>query len=151
LVPGAALHRGSRVLDVGSGAGFPGIPLALLRPDVDFVLAERRSKRRAFLQSVAASVAAHNVTVTATAEEARPYDVVLGRAVMPLRDWLSYATGLVGPGGQVGLFAQESAEDPTAVATALGLHTMERKNYALPDESRRRFWWFERLVPRETD
>jgi 16S rRNA (guanine527-N7)-methyltransferase len=138
------------VLDVGSGAGFPGIPLALARPDSRFRLAERRSKRRAFLQNVVASVGARNVTVIPEAEAGRSCDVVLGRAVLPAAKWLPYAARFASPGGLVGLFAQEQAGQSEALAKAAGLQLAGERTYVLSGEPSRRFSWFRRDVPRET-
>ncbi len=59
------LPQGARVLDLGSGAGWPGIPLAILRPDLALTLAERRKKRAAFLDLVRARLGLANVRVFA--------------------------------------------------------------------------------------
>jgi 16S rRNA (guanine527-N7)-methyltransferase len=150
LVALAAIPQGSRVLDVGSGGGFPGIPLALMRADSRFWLAERRQKRRAFLQNVVAATRLSNVWVVTAPESEQPYDVVLGRAVLPTAAWLSYAASRCRTQGLVGLFAQESAGDPVALASSLGLEPAGDRRYELPGEAQRHFWWFVNTVPRET-
>jgi 16S rRNA (guanine527-N7)-methyltransferase len=150
LVPEPVLQPASRVLDLGSGAGFPGIPLALARPDSRFWLAERRAKRRAFLQNVLATIGMTNAVVIASPGMEERFDVVLGRAVLPAPEWLSYAASLVRPGGIVGLFAQQEAVDPAAAAEAAGLQAVGERSYALPGEGPRRFSWFRREVSRET-
>jgi 16S rRNA (guanine527-N7)-methyltransferase len=57
------LERGARVVDIGSGAGFPGVPLAVCRPDLNMVLLEPRRKRAQFLRHVARSLPLENVLV----------------------------------------------------------------------------------------
>lgn len=76
------------VLDAGSGAGFPGIPLAIILPDQEFLLAEATQKKARFLQSVVEELELPNVEVCARrAEEVaavqRP-DLITARAVAPL-------------------------------------------------------------------
>ena len=63
LVMAEYLLRAGRVLDVGSGGGFPGIPLAIVRQDLDWVLLEPRKKRVSFLQMVKARLQLSNVEV----------------------------------------------------------------------------------------
>jgi 16S rRNA (guanine527-N7)-methyltransferase len=76
---------GSRIADVGSGAGFPGIPLAICEPTRNFTLIESRAKRANFLRHVVATLALRNVVVAQTRAEdltqQLPFDTVLARAV----------------------------------------------------------------------
>ncbi len=88
LVPLMAdLAEGSAVLDVGSGGGVPGIPMAIARPDLAFTLVEATQKKAAFLTAVSAALGLTNVTVLAErAEVLGPtmrarFDVVTARAV----------------------------------------------------------------------
>ena len=60
---GEAIPPGRHVLDVGSGAGLPGLPLAICRPDLQLTLAEARGKRAAFLDLATASLGLENVSV----------------------------------------------------------------------------------------
>ncbi|HGY10030.1 MAG TPA: 16S rRNA (guanine(527)-N(7))-methyltransferase RsmG [Oceanithermus profundus] len=60
---GEVLPEGAHVLDVGSGAGLPAIPLAILRPDLQLTLVERRAKRAAFLDLAVARLGLENVRV----------------------------------------------------------------------------------------
>jgi 16S rRNA (guanine527-N7)-methyltransferase len=76
---------GERVADVGSGAGFPGIPLAICEPRRNFTLIESRAKRANFLRHVVATLALGNVEVAQTRAEdltqQPPFDPVRARAV----------------------------------------------------------------------
>ena len=82
--------RGRRVVDVGTGAGFPGMPLRLLEPDFDLTLLDSLGKRVAFLQEVCNAMALQRVTcVHARAEEfaaqeRERFDLAVSRAVAPL-------------------------------------------------------------------
>lgn len=76
-----------RVADAGSGAGFPGLPLAIAFPNVSFTLVERMSKRCAFLENCAAMMRLSNVTVLNKEVEKAPaaaFDAVVFRAFRPL-------------------------------------------------------------------
>lgn len=76
-----------RIADIGSGGGFPGIPLAAALPDFDFVLVERMDKRCAFLENEAAILGLKNVSVMKTEAEKIPpesFDLVTFRAFRPL-------------------------------------------------------------------
>src|SRR5574338_1593719 len=82
--------RGQRVADVGSGAGFPGIPLAIVRPDLQFALIESTGKKCRFLEHARDALGLANVEVVQSrAETYRPgvrFDTVLARAVGPVVD-----------------------------------------------------------------
>lgn len=76
-----------RIADIGSGGGFPGIPLAAALPDFDFVLVERMDKRCAFLENEVAILGLKNVSVMKTEAEKIPpesFDLVTFRAFRPL-------------------------------------------------------------------
>ncbi len=82
----AGLARAGSVVDVGSGAGFPGIPLAIALPTIRFTLLERSSKKAAFLENCRALLGLANVRVTEAdlASASGAFDVVTFRAVAPL-------------------------------------------------------------------
>ncbi len=97
--------RGRRVADVGSGAGFPGIPLAIARPDLHFALIESTGKKCRFLEHVRDTLGLANVEVVQSRAEAHAtrerFDTVLARAVGPLADLVRYAGALVAGGGRL--------------------------------------------------
>jgi 16S rRNA (guanine527-N7)-methyltransferase len=130
-VIGELVPAGYRVLDVGSGAGLPGIPLAIARPDLMVVLLEAMVRRVAWLQEViaelglAVSVHRGRAQDPAVRDQLGDYDVVTARAVAPLGRLAGWALPLVAPGGRLlavkGASAeQEVARDIDAVRAAGG-------------------------------
>lgn len=110
---------GASVVDVGSGAGLPGIPLAVLRPDLRVVLLESLLRRVSFLELAVAELGlADRVRVVrGRAEEHRDrYRVVTCRAVAALPRLLDWCLPLVAPGGA--LVALKGSSAAAEVATA---------------------------------
>jgi 16S rRNA (guanine527-N7)-methyltransferase len=112
-----------RVVDVGSGAGFPGLPIALVRPDLELVLVESRRKRVAFLRAVAAEVGSRAQVRAARGEDLvgePPWDLAVSRATLPPPEWFALGRKLA---RRVAIW--------TARPTALPVS--ERVRYRLPD------------------
>ncbi|WP_317321757.1 16S rRNA (guanine(527)-N(7))-methyltransferase RsmG [Leyella lascolaii] len=80
--------HGSRILDFGTGGGFPGIPLAIMFPDCHFKLIDRTGKKINVVNEVACSLGLKNIEAEQISgeEEKGKYDFVVSRAVMPLPD-----------------------------------------------------------------
>lgn len=80
--------EGSTIMDIGTGGGFPGIPLAILLPDVQFHLVDSIGKKIKVGQAVADSIGLQNVTFRhcRAEEEKQLFDFIVSRAVMPLAD-----------------------------------------------------------------
>lgn len=99
-----AVPRGARVVDVGSGAGLPGIPLGLARPDLALTLVEPMARRVEFLTEAVAELGTPWRVVRGRAEERSvvaavgPVDVVTARAVAPLPRLVAWCRGLLRPG-----------------------------------------------------
>jgi 16S rRNA (guanine527-N7)-methyltransferase len=97
--------QGERIADVGSGAGFPGIPLAIVEPRRHFTLIESTGKKCRFLEHVRDALELKNVEVVQSrAESYKPevrFDTVLARAVGPVADLVKVADPLVVAGGRL--------------------------------------------------
>jgi len=93
------------VADVGTGAGFPGLPLAIVNPALHFTLIESTGKKARFVAQTAADLALANVdVVNARAEDyrpRRPFDTVMARALASLADFVAYAAHLCAPEGRM--------------------------------------------------
>ncbi len=99
------LVAGESVADVGSGAGLPGLPLAVVQPGRRFSLIESRAKRCRFLRHAAAELELGNVTVVESRAEdvvaEPPFDTVLARAVARPAELLALCGPLTAPGGRL--------------------------------------------------
>ena len=107
-VLGDVIDDGSRVVDVGSGAGLPGIPLAIARPDLHVQLLEPLLRRTTFLKEVVEDLGLNNVEVIRGRAEERESiraagnaDVVTSRAVAPLGKLTGWSLPLVRKGGSM--------------------------------------------------
>jgi 16S rRNA (guanine527-N7)-methyltransferase len=98
------LH-GERILDIGTGAGLPGIPLAIACPERDFVLLDSSSKKLRFVQQTLGILNLDNVTLEdSRIEEYQPetrFDIVICRAFSDLPDFYRYAARLCNEGGKM--------------------------------------------------
>ncbi|MDO4271032.1 MAG: 16S rRNA (guanine(527)-N(7))-methyltransferase RsmG [Eubacteriales bacterium] len=142
VIPYMDLRQGRTVLDVGTGAGFPGLPLAVLCPQCEFVLLDAQRKRVDFLKKVIAALGLTNCTaVHARAEDfagehRASFDAAVSRAVAELRVLCELALPMVKTGGA--FFAMKAADcqdevDAAANARAvLGAPRAEVFRYAVP-------------------
>ena len=98
------LGPAKRIIDVGAGPGFPGIPIAIARPGVHVTLLDSSHKKCAFLEQARTELRLANVTVVCDRVEShRPdtgYDLVVSRAFAELSDFVTQAKHLVAPGGR---------------------------------------------------
>lgn len=116
------IPHGAEVIDVGSGAGLPGLPLAIARPDLRVTLLEPLLRRYTFLNETVAELGlGERVTVLrGRAEETKAtYDVVTARAVARLEKLLGWCAPLIGRGGQLLALKGESAADEVHAAEQL--------------------------------
>lgn len=115
----APLFHGS-VADIGSGAGLPGIVLAIARPDVTWTLVEPMERRITWLTEQVQALGLENVTVLrARAEDVRPlggFDVVTARAVSALRTLIPITAPLVRDGGELTLLKGMNAANEIEAA-----------------------------------
>lgn len=115
------LRRGARVADIGSGAGLPGLVLAIARPDVELVLIEPMERRCDWLRAESERLDLTNVTVARSrAEEATwigPFDQATARAVSALRTLIPLAVPLVRRGGELLFLKGSRVHEEIAAAT----------------------------------
>ena len=94
---------GSRVLDVGSGAGFPGIPFAVARPDIQVALLDSNHKKAAFLRQAVADLQLKHATVICERVEAwraaEKFDCIISRAFAEIAEFIALTRHLLAPGG----------------------------------------------------
>ncbi len=122
------IPTGASLVDVGSGAGLPGVVLALARPDLTVVLVEPLLRRATFLVEVVSRLGLAGVTVTRSRAEdvhGRLHgDVVIARAVAPLDRLVHWCLPLVGRGGELlalkGARAQEELAATAGILAGLG-------------------------------
>jgi 16S rRNA (guanine527-N7)-methyltransferase len=113
----AELPTNARVMDVGSGGGIPGIPLAIARPDLRLTLVEATQKKAVFLRAVSTALGLRNVEVCAQRAEQLldgelrgAFDAVTARALAKIDVLLPWTAPFVRPGGRVLLIKGEAAE-----------------------------------------
>lgn len=137
------LEPGDRVADVGSGAGLPGLVLAILRPDVSVTLIEPMLRRATFLSEAIDGLALSTVTVRRDrAEDVRDlagsFDVVTARAVAPLEKLAGWTVPLLRPGGRLLALKGSSAPAELAAAgpalAALGVGDAEIRRFGPPND-----------------
>ncbi len=132
-----AVPADARVVDVGSGAGLPGIPLALARPDLRLTLVEPMARRVEFLEEVVAELGVDWRVVRGRAEERSvvtavgPVDVVTARAVAALPRLVGWCRGLLRPGSRlVALVGARAVEELPAMLpqlTAAGMRDVHAR------------------------
>jgi 16S rRNA (guanine527-N7)-methyltransferase len=109
VVPHLPLAAGARIADAGSGAGLPGIPLAIARPDWRIALAEASQKKAAFLRQAAIELDLRNLEVHEGRVEAwRPqplFDAVISRAFAALAEFIAACRHLLAPAGLLAAMA----------------------------------------------
>jgi len=118
--------EGARLADAGSGAGLPGIPLAIARPRWRVALAESSQKKAAFLRQAAIELALDNVEVHEGRVEAwRPqplFDLVISRAFAALGEFIAACRHLVAPGGMLAAMKGTAPRDLRADCSLIRLH-----------------------------
>lgn len=116
-LPTDVLPPGATVCDVGSGAGLPGIPLALARPDLQLTLLDPLQRRVTYLEETVKRLALGNVRVIrgraedrSVQEQLGTFDVVTSRAVAPLTRLLPWCAPLIAWGGRLAALKGRAAE-----------------------------------------
>ncbi|MDY6947283.1 MAG: 16S rRNA (guanine(527)-N(7))-methyltransferase RsmG [Pseudomonadota bacterium] len=133
--------QGERVLDVGTGAGFPGLPLAIVNPSLQFTLLDSTAKKLKFIEHAAALLELPNVqTVHTRAENFRPaqrFDIVVSRAVGPVEQFVKWAGHLVVGGGRLlAMKGRDPAAEVAKLPSGWKLAAVHRLNVPALDEER---------------
>ena len=141
------LPQGASLVDVGSGAGFPSVPMLILRPDLKLTLLDSLNKRLIFLEALLADLGLEATRLHARAEEAgkgkqrQQFDCATARAVAQLNKLCEYCLPLVKEGGTFlalkGADGEAEAEGAAKAIRLLGGTLGEIKHYSLPDGDKR--------------
>jgi len=135
-----SMSGGARIIDVGSGGGLPGIPLAIVMPSMQFTLLEATGKKAGFLREAAAKLGLANVSVVeARSEKAgqdpahrEQYDAAVARAVGPMSVIAELTVPLVKIGGRIFLIKGQKADEELAAARN-ALHLLHARHEATLD------------------
>jgi 16S rRNA (guanine527-N7)-methyltransferase len=136
-LPAGSLH----VIDVGTGAGFPGLPLAIVNPERHFTLLDSTAKKLKFIEHVAGLLELPNVqTVHTRAENFRPtdrFDIVVSRAVGPIEQFVKWAGHLcVGGGRLLAMKGRDPAAELATLPSGWKVAAIHRLNVPALDEER---------------
>jgi 16S rRNA (guanine527-N7)-methyltransferase len=132
--------RGTRIADIGTGGGFPGLPLAIVNPQRHFALVEATGKKARFVEQTGAMLRLANVeVVNQRAELYRPplpFDTVVSRALASLASFIAYAGHLCAPGGRLlAMKGKRPDEEIAAVPRGFRVLAVHRLSVpGLPDE-----------------
>ena len=128
----------AHVIDVGTGAGFPGIPLKIVRPDIALTLVDSLGKRVRFLEEVCAALGISAKAVHARAEDAARndalrahFDIALSRAVAPMNLLLELTVPFLKVGGRSLMYKGAGADEEIALCT----NAMRELSCSLSNES----------------
>lgn len=137
------IPRNSSVVDVGTGAGFPGLPLKLVRPDIDLHLVDSLNKRVVFLDYLKSKLGVEFNTYHSRAEEfanlyREKFDICVSRAVAKLSTLLEYCLPLVKVGGALiaykGASSEEEVQQGVNALNILGGEIIKIHNVRLPND-----------------
>ena len=141
-------EKGAKILDLGTGAGFPGIPLLITRPDIDLTMVDSTAKKLAYVAATVEKLGLEAETLHARAEEAgknpeyrEQYNIVCSRAVAALNVLCEYCLPFVKVGGVFVAMKSAKAEEEIALAKnalkTLGGEIIDKKTFKLADGGER--------------
>lgn len=141
LVAGPAY---ASLADLGSGAGFPGLPIAILCPEIRVTLVEARQRRHHFQRAVRRELGLENVSAVRgriEAVEATPHQAVVAQALARADRALAWMLPWAHPDGWLLI---PGGEKPPAIASSDGVHSVEVREYRVPASGPRRTLWLAR-------
>ncbi|MBR5089877.1 MAG: 16S rRNA (guanine(527)-N(7))-methyltransferase RsmG [Ruminiclostridium sp.] len=148
--------RGTKVIDVGAGAGFPSLPMKIYRPDLEFTLLDSSNKRIAYLESACELLGLKCETIHARGEDLgrdekyrEKFGIAVARAVAGLNVLCEYCLPFVAVGGSFLALKgekEETEEAQNAVKT-LGGEITEVKKYSLPGGDKRNLVVIKKVSP----
>lgn len=157
LLPFREFDGARNIADIGSGAGFPAIPLAIIFPDKKFTLVDSLNKRVTFLNDVISKLSLENcVAVHSRAEDfakegREKFDAVTARAVAALNILLEYTAPLCRTGGKIVAYKGSAAEDEICAArnaaSLLGLKIEKTCDFVLPSGETRVVPVYKKIKP----
>ena len=141
-------EKGAKVLDVGTGAGFPGIPLLIMRPDLDLTMLDSTAKKLRYVADTVDSLGLNANVLHSRAEEAaqkpdyrESFDIVCSRAVAALNILCEYCLPFVKKGGIFAAMKGTKAQEEIVLAKnaikTLGGEIIDQKSFTLSDGAER--------------
>lgn len=131
------MKTNSKLIDIGTGAGFPGVPLKIVRPDLDIVLLDARNKKIEFLNQLLDLLNLSGRAVHASAQElvkkqglSHNFDIVVSRAALSITNFVKFSAGFLKPGGMMVAYKGFDIEEELKAAE-LTLKKAELLVYAL--------------------
>ena len=148
VLSAAEIPQGARILDVGTGAGFPGIPLLIMRPDIDLTMIDSTAKKLKYVENTVNELGLIATTLHTRAEEAgqskeyrEKFDFVCSRAVAALNVLCEYCLPFVKQNGlfiaMKGAKAQEEIDAAKGAIKTLGGKIVAEKSFSLSDGGER--------------
>ena len=148
LLSAVTPENGAKVLDLGTGAGFPGIPLLICRPDINLTMVDSTAKKLKYVASTVEALGLNAETLHSRAEEAgkqpeyrEQYDIVCSRAVAALNLLCEYCLPFVKVGGIFAAMKSAKADEEIALAKnalkTLGGKIIDKKTFTLSDGGER--------------
>lgn len=154
ILGSVAVPQNSSVCDIGSGAGFPSIPLKIARNDISITLVDSLNKRINFTQSLCEQLGIvasfyHDRAEDFSKNHSEQFDVATARAVAPLNILMEYTAQIVKMGGIFVAYKTDLSEIDSSVhaATLLGLKFEKHFDFTLPDGSKRAILVYRKIKP----